>query len=168
MTKYIYDMTLLRPGDIIMVRYPNNEVSQRVMESTHSEFSHAMIYVDGSSYIEADCRVQARNLARCLFDDTADTCVLRIKEQYLNPNTIDAAVYYARFVVGNPYSIMDALRLEDGRTEAFSFDTQICTRLVAKAYAFSGLKIVDNIEMCTPQELVESRCVEVHRDLLRE
>lgn len=138
------------------------------MKSTYSDYSHAMLYVGGSSYIEADKRVQARNLARLIFDNTEDTCVLRIKEEYLSPITIDVAVYYGRLVVGNPYSLMDAIRLEDGRTEKYSFDTQICTRLVAKAYEFSGLKIVGNVNMCTPQELLESKYVDVHRDFLKE
>lgn len=167
MAKYIYNLTLLQFGDIILARYPGDDISKRVMDSTHSEYSHAMLYVGGSSYIEADKRVQARNLARCLFDNQTDTCLLRIKEEYLSLFTLEAAVYYARFVVGNPYAFMDALRLEDGRTENYTFDTQICTRLVAKAYEFSGLKIVGNVNMCTPQELLESKYVDVHRDFLK-
>ena len=166
--KYIYDMSKLQYGDIILVRFPGDSLSDRVRESTSSEYSHAMLYVDDSSYIEASERVVARNLARLLFDDTRDTCVLRVKEEFLRPYTIDAAIYYARDVVGNPYAAMDALRLEDGRTDIHTSETQICTRLVAKAYAKSGLYLVDNIEMCTPQQIQESRFVEVRRDFLRE
>jgi hypothetical protein len=138
------------------------------MESTGSEFSHAMIYVCGSSCIGAEYRVQARNLARTLFEDINDTCVLRIKQEFQSPTIIAAAIYYARLVVGNPYSLADALRLELGRTDDSTEGTQICTRLVAKAFDFSGLKIVDNVEMCTPQELLESKYVDVYRDFLRE
>lgn len=165
--KYIYNLAKLNPGDIILVRYPNDELSQKIMETTQSEYSHAMLYVGGSSYIEADDRVQARNLARVLFDDKADTCILRIKERLLEPFTVGAAIHYSRFVVGNPYSLLDALRLGKGLVDNPTADTQICTRLVAKAYAFAGLKIADNIEMCTPQELLESNCVNVYRDFLR-
>ena len=77
--KYIYDMSKLLPGDIILTRDPNDEISRRVMTSTRSDYSHAMIYVGGSSCIGAEKRVQARNLARILFDAPNDTCVLRIK-----------------------------------------------------------------------------------------
>lgn len=161
-------MSKLLPGDIILTKDPNSELSRRVMASTKSDYSHAMIYVNGSSCIGAEKKVQARNLARLLFDDPKNTCVLRIKKEYLSPITIDAAIYYARLVVGNPYSMSDALRLEMGRTDNSTFDTQICTRLVAKAFAFSGLKIVDNVEMCTPQEILESNCFEKHWDCLRE
>ena len=167
MVKYIYDMRRIMPGDIILTRDLNSEISRRVMESTHSEYSHAMLYVGGSSYIEADKRVGARNIARRLFLSQNDTCVLRVKKNYLTPITIDAAIYYARFVVGNPYSLLDAIRLEQGVTDKSSDDTQICTRLVAKAYAFARVNIVDNVEMCTPQQLLESKYVSVHRDLLR-
>lgn len=117
MVKYIYDISRLQYGDIILVRFPGNEISDRVREATNSEYSHATLYVGDSSYIEASNRVVARNVARLLVDDPADTCVLRVKEEYLKPYTIDAAIYYARDVVGNPYAYMDALRLEDGRTE---------------------------------------------------
>lgn len=167
MVKYIYDMSKLLPGDIILTRDPNCELSRRVMDSTNSDYSHAMLYVSGSSCIGAEKRVQARNLARFLFDDPKNTCVLRIKKEYQTPITIDAAIYYARLVVGNPYSIVDALRMELGRTDNSTFDTQICTRLVAKAFEFSGLRIVDNVEMCTPQEILESRCFDKHWDYLR-
>lgn len=167
MVNYIYDMTKLLPGDIILTRDPNNQLSRRVMESTNSDYSHAMIYVCGSSCIGAEKRVQARNLARFLFDEPKNTCLLRVKKDYQTPVTIDAVIYYARRVIGNPYSLADALRLELGRTERYTFDTQICTRLVAKAFEFSGLKIVENAEMCTPQEILESSCFDKYRDFLR-
>lgn len=167
MIKYIYDMPKLMPGDIILTRDPNSELSRRVMRSTNSDFSHAMIYVCGSSCIGAEKRVQARNLARFLFDNPKDTCVLRLKTEYQTPILIDAAIYYARVVVGNPYSLADALRMESGRNNKSTFDTQICTRLVAKAYEFSGLRIVDNVEMCTPQEILESKCFDKHWNFLR-
>ena len=61
MVKYIYDMSKLRYGDIILVRFPGDSLSDRVRESTNSEYSHAMLYVDDSSYIEASDRVVARN-----------------------------------------------------------------------------------------------------------
>lgn len=168
MVKYIYDMTKLQYGDIILVRFPGDSLSDRVRESTNSDYSHAMLYVYDSSYIEANNRVVARNLARLLFDDTLDTCVLRVKEEFLKPWTIDTAIYYARDVVGNPYSAMDALRIEYGRTDSYTSESQICTRLVAKAFAKSGLYLVDNIEMCTPQQILDSPFVEVKRNCLRE
>ena len=168
MVKYVYNLAKLIPGDIILVRYPNDELSQKIREATHSEYSHAILYVGRSSYIEASTRVGARNLSRLLFDDTTDTCVLRIKEDYLSPITINAAIYYARFVVGNPYALADVVRMEHGITDRYTENAQLCTRLVAKAYAFSGLKIVDNVEMCTPQQLMESEYVTVHRDFCRE
>lgn len=166
-SKYIYEISKLMPGDIILTRDFNDEMSRKVMEATQSKYSHALLYVGDSSYIEADKRVRARNLARCLFDDPSDTCVLRIKEKYNFPTTINTAISYVRYVVGNPYALFDAIRLENGITDKSTKDTQICTRLVAKAYARSGLKIVENVEMCTPQNLLESEYVEVITNLCR-
>lgn len=48
-----------------------------------------------------------------------------------------------------------------------SMDMQICTRLVTKAFAESGLHLVDNMEMWTPRQLQESVFVDVHRDYLK-
>lgn len=166
-TKYIYNLSLLLPGDIILTRDHNDPLSNRVMEATNSEFSHAMLYVGGSSFIDAENRVEAQNLQRCLFDSPLDTCVLRIKSEFISPQMIDRAIMYARSVVGNPYSLRDAIRLEKGHTEGATENSQICTRLVAKAYDYSGLKIVDNVEMCTPQQLLESKYVTVQRNFLK-
>ncbi len=165
--KYVYDVLKLRVGDIILVRFPDDELSKRIMDATGSEYSHAMLYI-GGTYIEAGNRVSARNISRLLFDDPADTCVLRIKDELLTEEIINNAVDYARMVVGNPYALIDAVRLESGYTDRSTANTQTCTRLVAKAFAQSGMKLVDNVEMCTPQQLLESGCIDVHRDFCRE
>lgn len=158
---YIYDINKMLPGDIILKRIPGDIVSDRVMSSTHSDYSHAMLYVGSSSYIDVDRRVQARNIQRYIFNTPDDTCLLRLKKNFWNENIISKAIEYARRVIATPYSIRDALNLEDGRIYTFSENTQICTRLVSKAFQNAGLKIVDNIEMCTPQEILNSTCLQV-------
>ena len=153
--EYIYDLNLLLPGDVILKRDPVCKISDRVMTSTNSEFSHAMLYLGNSSYIDVGRRVQARNLQRYVFESPENTCLLRLKKEFWDGDTIYRAIQYARSVVAEPYSIRDALNLEAGRI--LTYTTQICTRLVSKAYEYAGLKIVDNIEMCTPQEIKESK-----------
>lgn len=155
---YIYDLTKLEIGDIILKR-DNSDVSKRVREATNSKYSHAMLYVGSTSYIDAGKRVRAKNLQRYLFDDLEETCVLRIKKEFLFPLLKEFAVFYVRSVVGNPYAYMDAFRMEKGEYDRFTENKQICTRLVAKGYALCGLNLVDNVEMCTPQQLLESNKV---------
>lgn len=155
--EYIYDLNLLLPGDVILKRDPECKISDRVMTSTNSEFSHAMLYLGNSSYIDVGRRVQARNLQRYVFESPENTCLLRLKKEFWDGDTIYRAIQYARSVVAEPYSIRDALNLEAGRILTYTDNTQICTRLVSKAYEYAGLKIVDNIEMCTPQEIKESK-----------
>lgn len=164
---YIYDLTKLKIGDIILKR-DNSDVSKRVREATNSKYSHAMLYVGSTSYIDAGKRVQSKNLQRYLFDNPEDTCILRIKQEYLFPYLREFAVFYVRSVVGNPYAYMDAFRMESGDFDKFTENKQICTRLVAKGYALCGLMLVDNVEMCTPQQLLESEKVEILRDCYRE
>ena len=165
--KYIYDLTKLQIGDIILKR-DDTETSNRVRVATNSDYSHAMLYVGSTSYIDAGKRVRAKNLQRYLFDDPEDTCVLRVKKEFLFPLLKEFAVFYVRSVVGNPYAYMDAFRMERGEYDKFTENKQICTRLVAKGYALCGLKLVDNVEMCTPQQLLESEKVEILRDCYRE
>lgn len=155
--EYIYDLNLLLPGDVILKRDPVCKISDRVMTSTNSEFSHAMLYLGNSSYIDVGRRVQARNLQRYVFESPENTCLLRLKKEFWDGDTIYRVIQYARSVVAEPYSIRDALNLEAGRILTYTDNTQICTRLVSKAYEYAGLKIVDNIEMCTPQEIKESK-----------
>lgn len=155
--EYIYNLNLLLPGDVILKRDPGCKISDRVMTSTNSEFSHAMLYLGNSSYIDVGRRVQARNLQRYVFESPENTCLLRLKKEFWDGDTIYRAIQYARSVVAEPYSIRDALNLEAGRILTYTDNTQICTRLVSKAYEYAGLKIVDNIEMCTPQEIKESK-----------
>lgn len=159
--KFIYDLNLLLPGDVILKRDPGSEISDRVMTSTNSEFSHAMLYLGNSSYIDVGNRVQAKNLQRYVFESPDNTCVLRLKKELWDGDTIYKAIQYARSVVANPYSIRDALNLEAGRVLTYTENTQICTRLVSKAYQYAGMKIVDNIEMCTPQEIKESKSLHI-------
>lgn len=159
--KFIYDLNLLLPGDVILKRDPGSEISDRVMTSTNSEFSHAMLYLGNSSYIDVGNRVQAKNIQRYVFESPDNTCVLRLKKELWDGDTIYKAIQYARSVVANPYSIRDALNLEAGRVLTYTENTQICTRLVSKAYQYAGMKIVDNIEMCTPQEIKDSDSLQI-------
>lgn len=57
--EYIYELNLLLLGDVILKRELGCEISDRVMTSTNSEFSHAMLYLGNSSYIDVGRRVQA-------------------------------------------------------------------------------------------------------------
>lgn len=165
---FIYDLNKLLPGDIILKRTPGDEISERVMNSTHSDYSHAMLYLGDSSYIDVGHRVQARNLQRYVFNDRKNTCLLRLKKELWDSEIVCKAIAYARSVVANPYSIRDALNLEEGRVFSYTENTQICTRLVTKSYEYAGLKIVDNIEMCTPQEILNSSCLSIIDNCIRE
>lgn len=165
---YIYDLNKLLPGDVILKRTPGENISERVMEATHSDYSHAMLYLGDSSYMDVGQRVQARDLQRYIIEDPDDTCLLRLNEEHWNEEIICKSIEYARSVVANPFSIRDALNIEGGRTSTSTPNTQICTRLVSQAFQYAGLQIVGNIEMCTPQEILESTYFTIVTDVLRE
>src|SRR5665213_2713009 len=74
------DPDKLEPGDIVLTS--GNAVSSKAIRlATHSEISHAMVYVESYSVIDAtEDGVQSRNIQRELFDDNATIVGLRLAD----------------------------------------------------------------------------------------
>jgi hypothetical protein len=49
---FILDEKKLEPFDILLVRFPNDETSLKIRETCNSNYSHAIIYLGNSSFIE--------------------------------------------------------------------------------------------------------------------
>jgi len=158
---YVIDINKLEKGDVVLRRWPNQRVSQIVMEKTNSNYSHALLCVDYSSVIDASNIVRAVNPLRDSFDNNDDALVLRLKPQFRSSLIIENAIKYARSTIGTAYSMSEAKELLDNPTDAKEPNRQICTRLVAKAYESAGLKIVDNPDYPSIKDLEDSSFFEV-------
>ena len=141
---YVINSLKLKRGDIILVRYPGDELSQKIMKKTNSNYSHAMLYVDLDSIIEAGEIVTANNPIRETIENLEDACVLRLKPEYWDESLIDAAIGYARQKIGMQYSLREACNVINPPQTVEQPNRQICTRLVARAFQEAGLSIVDN------------------------
>lgn len=153
---YILDIDKLIAGDIILTR-SNSEISQLVRRLSKSEYSHAILYVGGSSCIDSDGHgVQSQNIQRKLFENQTDVKVLRLKKEQ-DKRAISDAIVFARQKIGTEYSIVEAkLALLKKELEAKEPNRQFCTRFVAQAYESAGIKLVENPDYCNPEEFLES------------
>lgn len=164
---YKFDLDKLIPGDIILARY-DDSVSLRIREESNSQFSHAMLYVGGASILEAGNTVQSSNLQRELMKEKDSVCVLRLKDEYWDEVMIEHAIMFARDIVGTLYSISEALRYKDRPEKAQEYNRQICTRLVAQVFEKAGCKLVNNVDYCSPEEILKSDKLYILEDVVIE
>ncbi|WP_398456045.1 YiiX/YebB-like N1pC/P60 family cysteine hydrolase [Sphingobacterium thalpophilum] len=169
MKKYIFDLTKIRAGDILLLNV-DPRYSAIMEKNTGSAYHHAMLYVGESSHIHSNKGpgVQAENTLRILFDSPGAAIALRLK----NPEDfflISRIVDVARTKVGTEYSGEEAKRTVQGHTEAdFDPNRQFCTRFVAQAYMEGGIQIVEDPNYCTPFDLTSSEKMAVINDVLTE
>lgn len=160
---------LLEFGDIILIK-SNSDVSERVRQLSGSQFSHAMLYVGLSSYIDSDGKgVQANNIQRKLFESSDDVKVLRIKDASSKDKLIHIT-NFARTKIGTEYSVREAFAAlrDSSELEAQEPNRQFCTRFVSQAYQSAGINLTDNPDYCLPDELLNSKELFEVLDITRE
>lgn len=145
----------LQIGDIILTT-TTEKVSKAIRVATESDISHAMIYVEMHSIIDATADgVQARNTQRLIFDDKCAVYVLRLCGG-LSAADAQEICNFARGQVGTQYSIKEAVRTAMWGTPRTKTRKQFCSRLAAQAYASVGIQLVDDPDYCAPVELKNS------------
>jgi uncharacterized protein YycO len=144
----------LKVGDIILTT-TTAALSKAVRAATHSDISHAMIYVQDHSVIDATAEgVQARNTQRLLFEDDSSIYALRLRDE-LSADQARDICNFVRTRVGAQYSTKEAIRSALGGTREWT-KKQFCSRLVAQAYDSVGIRLVDNPNFCSPANLKDS------------
>lgn len=154
----------LKEGDILLTRSSSRD-SQLIRQSTKCDYSHAIMYVGLKSCIESDgLGVQSQNIQRLLFENSDDIIVLRLKKNY----NIKKVIEFARQKIGTEYSTSEAklARLEK-QISAKEPNRQFCTRFIAQAYNQAGIKLVENPDYCSPQEILESKELNKINNIIR-
>ena len=156
MTKqYLIDLSLLEKGDILLTSV-GELPSAGVRTITKSDYSHAMLYAGGSSYIHSDLTgVHADNLQRLLLDSPSRAAVLRLRRPSRD-GVADEAIMYARRKVGTQYSKREAAGTVVEKLRSGLENRQFCSRLVAQAFAEAGVQLVADPNYCTPQDIFAS------------
>ncbi|WP_158655198.1 YiiX/YebB-like N1pC/P60 family cysteine hydrolase [Flavivirga eckloniae] len=159
---------ILKSGDIILMK-SDSRLSRIIRKKSDSEFSHAILYMGGSSYIDSDGPgVQAHNIQRLIFDNEDDIIVLRL----INSNQIDILnkiELFARQKIGTAYSLNEAIQvLENGTSlEPKEVNRQFCTRFVTQAYHSAGVDIVKNFNYPTPNDILNSKFLSEVKGVVR-
>jgi hypothetical protein len=153
---FILDTYKLLPGDVVLTAETRVR-SKAVRKATKSSFSHAMLYLGGSSYIHSDSAgVHSGNTQRLLFSGQSQAQVLRLCNR--QDAQITTICMFSRTQIGKEYSIPEAVRSkkERNKNSTARSNRQFCSRLVAQAYANAGIFIVNNPDYCYPQDIANS------------
>ncbi|MCP1197738.1 hypothetical protein NKW84_18115 [Acetobacter senegalensis] len=144
----------MKNGDIISTS-ANNIASKLIRFATKSDFSHVMLYVGYSSCIHAmpDGGVQTINLQRLMFNDVNDVSVFRLKDP-VEKKVIDDICTYARAQWKTSYSKLDAARSPFG--VGGLTNRQYCSKLIALSYDAANIKLTENPNYCTPENIISS------------
>jgi len=155
------DEAALQIGDIILTT-TTDLLSKGIRKVTGSDISHALIYVESHSVIDATGEgVHSRNTQRLFWEDQCAVYVLRLTEG-LDITQSRRIVNYVRGRIGTRYSKTEAALTALGGASSAS-RKQFCSRLVAQAYASAGLDLVADPDYCTPEQLKNSaRLIAVH------
>lgn len=140
-------------------------ISKGIRFGTRGDFSHAILYVGGSSYIHSDSTgVHSGNTQRLLFNKKSEVVILR--NINLSENEKNSICNYARNNIGKEYSVKEAIKTVMPKLK-INLDRQFCSRLVAQSYSASHANIVKDINYCSPQEIYESEQLIVIDDAIR-
>jgi hypothetical protein len=145
---------VLAIGDIILTT-SNKLQSKAIRKFTKSDISHAMVYVDHYSVIDATSEgVHARNTQRLFFPEDCSVYALRLKQPISTLET-DSICNFVRGRVGTEYSPSEAVATAFGGLNGWSAK-QFCSRLVAQAFASVGRALVSDPNFCSPEDLKSS------------
>ena len=146
---------VLRPGDIILVTQ-STKMSASIRLATMSDISHAMVYVEDRSVIDArPGGVRSSNTQRLFLEAARPVHALRLRTAptAAQLNVIEREL---RGKIGTRYSeTQAALTLVPAKLAADR--QQFCSRLVAQAYAEAGINLVRNPDFCSPGSLKRSK-----------
>lgn len=153
MTKYILKYRDLQRGDIIINR-EDSEESRKIRRFTHSDYSHARLYVNASVMEANGLGVQSVNPQRILYDHPDDVVVLRCK--VITEEQKIKACLFARSEFAKEYGLSG------------SENSQFCFRLVAEAYHYAGVEITNSPTRCNANDFLNSEKLVVVPDMVRE
>ena len=164
--KYILNYYNLQIRDIIL-QSGKKLHSQAIKLYTKSNYSHTMICVDKVSLVHAQGEgVFSLNPQRILVENVKDFKVLRLKKDLNKEQQIEIEKFL-RSQIGSLYSFKDALKVAIKNKDKKAENKQFCSRLVAQAYSHIDIKLVDDIDFCSPADIENSKFLEVVPNMIR-
>lgn len=168
---YIVRLEMLQIGDILLDKHDVGDEalvreSKIIRTRAGSNYSHAYLYVGNGSVIESNVDgVQANNPQRKLYEMPDDVIVLRPKHKPYEFQT--NVVEYSRRMICQGYADKDYRYTISKPNEPNEPNRQFCTRFVALAYDYAGVKITDNPHFANPRDIENSEALMSITDCLR-
>ena len=152
----------LLPGDIILTT-ATAITSKTIRVATRSDISHALIYVENYSVIDAtDEGVHSRNSQRLHFEEGCSVYALRLRARITAAQLSDV-LSFVRSHIGTEYSVREAVRTVVGSRNEWS-TKQFCSRLVAQAFSSAGIQLAKDPNYCSPADIQRSELLEAIPD----
>jgi hypothetical protein len=162
---FILDDSRLQVGDIILERDDSIE-SALIRRQSGSQYSHALLCVDGVSLIDSNIEgVQSHNPRRRLYKNADDVLVLRSKNA--TKDQLLKVEQFARSKVGTAYSLAEARKSQRRELSDADFNRQFCTRFVAQSYEYGSISFVNTPDFCTPADIEKSPFLQIVNDVAR-
>jgi len=150
--------TVLQPGDVILTT-TTAVISKTIKIATRSDISHAMVYAEDRSVIDATSEgVHSRNTQRLFIEDECSVHVLRLRDG-ISDTQLAAVLTFIRGHIGTQYSTAEAMLTVVGGAYEWT-KKQFCSRLVAQAFSSAGIQLVSNPNFCSPADLKSSPLLE--------
>lgn len=166
--KFILELSLLRPADIILTGN-KTLTSLGIRAATASRYSHAALYIGGTTIEATLDGVFSKSPQRLLFDRATDVLVLRSKRP-LSRDEAHAICDYAQSKVGSLYSIPEAITVKArSLLNHKDSDRQFCSRLVAKSFEHANFDLMNlrSPAFCTPRQLSLCKAFEAVEGVVR-
>lgn len=164
---YILKYEDLQLGDIIL-ESGHKLHSNAIKKYTESNFSHAMICVEGMSIIHAEKKgIFSLNPQRLLVENITDLKVLRFNQKLSN-DELKKIEFFLRDKIGSVYSVKEALSIVNKSRKDENYNNyQFCSRLVAQAYKCINHMIVSDVDFCSPADIEKSNLLYEVKDIVR-
>ena len=158
---YFLNNSQLKDGDIILTS-SDNIFSKGIRLATSSNYSHVLMIFNQTAYIHALFKggVQSGNIQRLFFRSKEQVCVLRLKNYERYKKLILKACSFLRGEVAKGYNFLNAIDVKLKTGLCSKENTKICSQLVAEAYEYAGIKLVENSKNCSPEDLKRSEFLE--------
>jgi hypothetical protein len=147
---YVLDPSALRIGDIILSTVPTDFISRAIRAVTSSDYSHAAIYAEGASLIEAvGIGVRRVMAGRLAIRDLSSVKVLRLRDDavYNAPEICQRAGNEAAKHVRDKYHTLGAILSVVPSWSADSRRAFFCSHLVVHSFNVAGLELLPGISV---------------------
>ena len=82
---------------------------------------------------------------------------MRLKDEYRNDWRIRDLITYARTFVGTLYDTKALIAMKNGKKVVPNENRQMCAKYVAQCYDYVCLDLVENYELCSPEDIHKSK-----------